>query len=50
LFREVLAGLTAFACLALLFFGLLRWRMNTPEQHLNLGRILEDRLPRQNHE
>jgi len=50
LFREVLAGLTAFACLAALFFGLLRWRMNTPEQHLNLGRVVEDRLVRQSHE
>jgi hypothetical protein len=50
LFREILAGLTAFACLAALFFGLLRWRMNTPEQHLNLGRIVEDRLPGQSHE
>jgi hypothetical protein len=50
LFREILAGLTAFACLAALFFGLLRWRMNTPEQHLNLGRIVEERLPRQSHE
>jgi len=50
LFREVLAGLTAFTCLVALFFGLLRWRMNTPEQHLNLGRIVEDQLPRQSHE
>jgi hypothetical protein len=50
LFREVLAGLTAFACLAALFFGLLRWRMNAPEQHLNLGHVVEDRLPRQSHE
>jgi hypothetical protein len=50
LFREVLAGLTAFACLAAFFFGLLRWRMNTPEQHLNLGRVVGDRLPGQSHE
>jgi len=50
LFREVLAGLTAFACLAALFFGLLRWRMNTPEQHLNLGGIVEDQLPGQSHD
>src|SRR6266853_6988029 len=26
LFREVLAGLSAFVCLTALFFGLLRWR------------------------
>jgi hypothetical protein len=50
LFREVLAGLAAFVCLAIFFFGLLHWRMNTPEQHLNLGQIVEDRLPRQSHE
>jgi hypothetical protein len=37
LFRGIVAGLTAFACLTALFFGLLRWRMNTPEQHLNLN-------------
>jgi hypothetical protein len=40
LFLEVLAGLTALGCLAALFFALLRWRMNTPEQHLNFGRVL----------
>lgn len=50
LFREVFAGLTAIACLAALFFGLLRWRMNTPEQHFNLGRVVEDRLSTQNNE
>jgi hypothetical protein len=50
LFREVLAGLTAFACLAAFFLALLRWRMNTPEQHLNFGRVVDDRLPRQSHE
>jgi len=49
LFREVLAGLTAFACLAALFFALLHWRMNTPEQHLNFGSVVE-RLPGQSHE
>jgi hypothetical protein len=29
---------------------LLRWRMNTPEEHLNLGQVVEDRLSRQSHE
>lgn len=48
-FREIAAGFTAFVSLAALFFGLLRWRMNTPEQHLNLGHVVEDRLG-QNHE
>ena len=50
LFREVLAGLTAFACLAALFFGLLRWRMTTPEQHFDFGRVVEDRLSTQSNE
>lgn len=36
-FRQVLAGLTALATLMVLFFALLRWRMNTPEEHLNFG-------------
>jgi hypothetical protein len=26
-----------------LFFALLRWRMNTPEQHLNLGVTADNR-------
>ena len=50
LFREVLAGLAALGCLAALLFGLLRWRMNTPEQHLNFGRAVEDRLSTQSNE
>src|ERR1700731_1627705 len=36
-FRQVLAGLTALAALMAPFFALLRWRMNTPEEHLNFG-------------
>jgi len=36
-FRQVLAGLIALAALMALFFALLRWRMNTPEEHLNFG-------------
>jgi hypothetical protein len=39
-FRQILAGVTAFVCLAALFFALLRWRVNTPEQHLNFGDIV----------
>jgi len=50
LFREVLAGLTALACLAALFFALLRWRVNTPDLHLNFGGIASDRPPGQSHE
>jgi hypothetical protein len=49
-FRQVLAGLTALASLMALFFALLRWRVNTPEEHLNLGRVAADRLPEQSHE
>ena len=36
-FRQVLAGLTALAALMALLFALLRWRMNSPEEHLNFG-------------
>ena len=49
-FRQVLAGLTALASLWMLFFALLRWRVNTPEQHLDFGRVLNDQLTGQNHE
>ncbi len=49
-FRQVLAGLSALACLAALFFALLRWRVNTPELHLNFGGVADDRLPGQSHE
>ena len=47
-FRQVLAGLTAVAALVALFFVMLRWRVNTPEDHLNLGQVAVERLPRQN--
>lgn len=49
-FRQVLAGFIALASLMALFFALLQWRVNTPEDHLNLGRIAGDRPPEQNHE
>jgi len=49
-FRQVFAGLAALATLTALFFALLHWRTNTPEQHLNLGRVIDDRLPGQSHE
>jgi len=42
-FRQILAGLVALASLVALFFVLLRWRTNTPEQHLNFGRVTDDR-------
>jgi hypothetical protein len=47
-FRQVLAGLTALASLMALFFAMLRWRVNTPEDHLNPGRVAGGRLPEQN--
>jgi hypothetical protein len=47
--RQVLAGLTALAVLMALFFALLRWRMNTPEEHLNFG-VADDRLPGESNE
>jgi hypothetical protein len=37
LFRQMLGGVTAFACMLAIFFVLLRWRVNTPELHLNFG-------------
>lgn len=46
-FRQVLAGLSALGLLIALFFAMLRWRVNTPEEHLNLGRVVVDRLPEQ---
>jgi len=49
-FRQVLAGVTALASLMALFFAILQWRVNTPEDHLNLGRVAGDRQQEQNHE
>lgn len=49
-FRQILAGLTAYACLTALFWALLRWRMYTPEEHLNLGQVIKRQLPGQSHE
>jgi hypothetical protein len=42
--RQVLAGLTALAALMALFFALLRWRVNTPEAHLDFG-VADHRTP-----
>ena len=49
-FRQVLAGLTAFACLAILLFALLRWRMTTAEEHLDLDHAVNDWSAGQSHE
>ena len=32
------------------FFAMLRWRMNTPEDHLNFGAAADDRSPGKNNE
>jgi len=50
--RQVLAGLTALAALMALFFALLRWRMNTPEGHLDfdIADVAEDRTTGESHE
>jgi hypothetical protein len=48
--RQVLAGLAALASLMTLFFTLLRWRVNTPEEHLMFGRVAADQQPGQNNE
>jgi len=48
--RQVLAGFTALAALMALFFALLRWRMNTPEEHLRFGVASDDRPPEKSNE
>lgn len=48
--REVVAGLTALACVTALFFVLMRWRMNTPEEHLDLGNVANDLISGQGNE
>ena len=48
--RQVVAGFAALACLLALFFALLQWRVNNPQQHLNFGGVTYDRLAGQNHE
>jgi hypothetical protein len=42
-FRQALAGVAALACLVALFFALLRWRVNTPELHLQFEGAASDR-------
>ena len=49
-FLQGFAGLAALVCLAALFFALLRWRVNTPEAHLNLGDAAFDEPRGQSHE
>ena len=49
-FRRLLAGAVALSALMAIFFLLLRWRTNTPEQHLNLGGIAQDAPAEQSHD
>jgi hypothetical protein len=36
-FRQIVAGAVTFACVVAILFLLLRWRVSTPELHLNFG-------------
>lgn len=49
-FRQVVAGLAVLASLTTLLFAMLRWRVNTPEEHLDVGRFAGDRLNEHDHE
>jgi len=49
-FRQFLSGVVAFACLVAFFFLLLRWRTNTPEQHLNFDGTTQATPPEQSHD
>ena len=49
-FRQFLSGVAAFACLVAIFFFLLRWRTNTPEQHLNFDGVTLAAPPEQSHD
>ena len=45
-FRQTVSGFMALVALWALFFAILRWRVNTPEEHLNLGRVTGNELQR----
>jgi len=49
-FGQFLAGFVSLACLMAIFFLLLRWRMNTPEQHLNFGNVTQGTPVEQSHD
>lgn len=48
--RQTFAGFTALAALIALFFAILHWRVNSPEEHLNLGRVTGNGLAEQDNE
>ena len=49
-FRQVFTGLTALASLMALLFAMLRWRVNTPEAHLNLDSVVDSGSVYKTHE
>jgi hypothetical protein len=49
-FRQILLGIVALGFLTVLFFVLLRWRTNSPEQHMNFGTIAVDQPSEQSDE
>jgi len=49
-FRQFLSGVAALASLMAIFFLLLRWRTNAPEQHLNFGGVTPAAPAEQRHD
>jgi len=49
-FQQVLAGLVALAALTALFFEILRWRVETPEEHLVFGQVVVNQPASNNNE
>jgi len=48
--RQVLLGITALASLMALFFVVLRWRADTPKEHLKFSSIIVEGQPGQDDE
>jgi len=38
-FRQIVGGAVTLACVVAILFMLLRWRVSTPELHLNFGGV-----------
>jgi hypothetical protein len=49
-FRQIVAGGAALASLMALFVALLQWRVNTPEQHLDVDLVNVNPPPEKNNE
>lgn len=41
-FRQIVAGIVTLACVVAILFMLLRWRVSTPELHLNFGGVKQN--------